>query len=180
MEVPSHGSKPGGLGTAAAYHWRKRVIEIPALSDQGIDKNLADREVYGGIIATRQNLKNNGNCRLGLHTTALENNQAVITAARAERHERKKNQRAAKEKTLSERLFALPEKKYAVVVADPEWRWEAWSHKGLDSTSADNHYPTSDLEAIKRRDVQSICADDCVLFTVPMMPQAQSAELFRR
>jgi N6-adenosine-specific RNA methylase IME4 len=38
-----------------------------------------------------------------------------------------------------------------------------------------NHYPTSDIEVIKRRDVPSIAADDCVLFlwaTVPMMPQA--------
>jgi len=38
-----------------------------------------------------------------------------------------------------------------------------------------NHYPTSDVEVIKARDVPSIAADDCVLFlwaTVPMMLQA--------
>ena len=41
--------------------------------------------------------------------------------------------------------------------------------------AADNHYPTSILEAIKVRDVPSISAPDCVLFlwaTVPMLPHA--------
>jgi N6-adenosine-specific RNA methylase IME4 len=41
--------------------------------------------------------------------------------------------------------------------------------------SADNHYPTSDLEVIAARDVPSIAADNCALFlwaTVPMLPQA--------
>lgn len=40
---------------------------------------------------------------------------------------------------------------------------------------ADNHYATSELDAIKARDIQSIAADDCVLFlwsTAPMQPQA--------
>jgi N6-adenosine-specific RNA methylase IME4 len=41
--------------------------------------------------------------------------------------------------------------------------------------SADNHYPTSSLDAIKARDVPSIAADDSVLFlwaTAPILPQA--------
>jgi N6-adenosine-specific RNA methylase IME4 len=44
----------------------------------------------------------------------------------------------------------------------------------MDS-AADNHYPTSELETIKARDVASIAADDCVLFlwaTAPMFPDA--------
>jgi N6-adenosine-specific RNA methylase IME4 len=41
--------------------------------------------------------------------------------------------------------------------------------------AAENHYPTSELCDIKHRDVESIAADDSVLFlwaTVPMLPQA--------
>ena len=47
--------------------------------------------------------------------------------------------------------------------------------KGLDATSADNHYITRVVDEIKERDVKSIAADDAVLFlwsTVPMLPQA--------
>jgi N6-adenosine-specific RNA methylase IME4 len=68
----------------------------------------------------------------------------------------------------------LPDKKYGVIYADPEWRWEAWSQKGLTNSSADNHYATSVVEDIKNRDIESIAAADCVLFlwsTVPMLPQ---------
>lgn len=41
--------------------------------------------------------------------------------------------------------------------------------------STENHFPTSELTGIKERDVQSIAANDCVLFlwaTVPMLPHA--------
>jgi N6-adenosine-specific RNA methylase IME4 len=41
--------------------------------------------------------------------------------------------------------------------------------------AADNHYPTSPTEVIAARPVQTIAADDCVLFlwaTVPMLPDA--------
>jgi hypothetical protein len=44
--------------------------------------------------------------------------------------------------------------------------------------SADNHYATSTLDAIKARDVASISAPDCVLFlwaTVPMPPRKPTA-----
>ena len=62
-----------------------------------------------------------------------------------------------------------------MIVADPEWRFEPWSrHTGLDR-AADNHYSTSCTEVIAARDVQSIAADDCVLFlwaTGPMLPHA--------
>ena len=65
---------------------------------------------------------------------------------------------------LAARQRALPERKFGVILADPEWRFEVWSRAtGLDR-AADNHYPTSALDAIKARDVASIAADDCVLF----------------
>jgi N6-adenosine-specific RNA methylase IME4 len=69
----------------------------------------------------------------------------------------------------------LPEKRYGVIVADPEWRFEPWSRATGMDRAADNHYPTSCTEVIAGRDVASIAADDCVLFlwaTAPMLPQA--------
>jgi len=90
-------------------------------------------------------------------------------------HDERKRRRDAREIELSKCIVALPTKKYGVILADPEWRFEPWSRiTGMDR-AADNHYPTSALEVIKARDVVSIAADDCALFlwaTQPMLPQA--------
>jgi N6-adenosine-specific RNA methylase IME4 len=62
-----------------------------------------------------------------------------------------------------------------VVYADPPWRFVVGSEKGLTRTSAANHYATNDLDTIKALDVDSIAADDAVLFlwaTQPMLDQA--------
>jgi ParB/RepB/Spo0J family partition protein len=86
----------------------------------------------------------------------------------------KKERRQEREAELSAKQTAFPEARFGVILADPEWRFEVWSEKGMLAV-ADNHYPTSTLDAIKARDVPSIAADDCVLFlwaTVPMLPQA--------
>lgn len=83
--------------------------------------------------------------------------------------------RAAREIELAARQRALPQKKYGVILADPEWRFEPRSRETGMDRSADNHYPTSATDDICRRDVASIAADDCVLFlwaTVPMLPDA--------
>jgi N6-adenosine-specific RNA methylase IME4 len=76
----------------------------------------------------------------------------------------KTQRRGARERALAAKTLKLPDKKYNIVVAYPEWRWEPWSRTtGLDR-SADNHYPTSCLEVIAARDVPSISARDCALF----------------
>jgi N6-adenosine-specific RNA methylase IME4 len=90
--------------------------------------------------------------------------QAAKTARRAER-----------EHDLGAKQQALPQQKFGVVVADPEWRFEPWSRETGMDRAADNHYPTSCTEVIAARDVPSIAAEDCVLFlwaTAPMLPQA--------
>lgn len=87
----------------------------------------------------------------------------------------KKHAREARERDLGEKQRALPAKRYGVILADPEWRFEVYSRETGMDRAADNHYPTSDLELIKSRPVGEIAADDCVLFlwaTVPMLPQA--------
>ena len=87
----------------------------------------------------------------------------------------KRESRAARETELSQTQLALPDKKYGVIYADPEWRFEVYSRDTGMDRSADNHYPTSATDAICRRPVEKIAADDCVLFlwaTVPMLPDA--------
>lgn len=87
----------------------------------------------------------------------------------------KKSRRAAREIELGAKQMALPEARFGVIYADPEWKFETYSEETGMDRSADNHYPTSSLDAIKSRDVGSLAADDCVLFlwaTVPMLPEA--------
>lgn len=89
----------------------------------------------------------------------------------------KTEKRAAKEFLLGKKQIALPQQKYGVIVADPEWRFEPWSRETGMDRSADNHYPTTCTQVIAERDVASIAADDSVLLlwaTVPMLPHALS------
>ena len=87
----------------------------------------------------------------------------------------KQHSRGEREQELADKIVALPSKKYGVIYADPEWRFEPWSRKtGLDR-AADNHYPTSVTDVIAERPVEDIAAKDCVLFlwaTAPMLPEA--------
>jgi N6-adenosine-specific RNA methylase IME4 len=98
-----------------------------------------------------------------------------VDATAAERSAEKKALREEREAALAARQFALPSKRYGVIYADPEWRFDVWSREtGLDR-AADNHYPTSALDEILARDVSALAAPDCVLFlwaTSPMLPQA--------
>jgi N6-adenosine-specific RNA methylase IME4 len=101
--------------------------------------------------------------------------KTAYSELRAEANVARIKQRADKERELAGKIQALPDKRYGVILADPEWKFETWSPKGMTMTSADNHYPTSALDAIKARDIPSISADNSVLFlwaTVPMTPQA--------
>lgn len=93
----------------------------------------------------------------------------------AARRQAKQARRAEREQQLAAKTQALPDAKFNVVYADPEWTFQPWSREtGLDR-SASNHYPTSPLDVIKQRDVPSIAAKDCVLFlwaTPAMLPEA--------
>ncbi len=87
----------------------------------------------------------------------------------------KQGRRATRERELGTRQIVLPQRKYGVIFADPEWRYQVRSRAtGMDRV-ADNHYPTSATEVIATRDVASMAAEDCVLFlcaTIPMLRHA--------
>lgn len=105
-----------------------------------------------------------------------EATQAAAVAAPAKAaHLAKQKARQAKEAELATKQAALPHKRYGVILADPEWRFEPWSRETGMDRAADNHYPTSDLALIKTREIASIAAADSVLFlwaTAPMLLQA--------
>lgn len=88
----------------------------------------------------------------------------IIKEIRAEKQEQKKAKRVEREVVLAEKIRALPDQKFGVILADPEWEFETYSAEtGMDRAAA-NHYPTSPTEEIGKRDVPSIAAKDCVLF----------------
>lgn len=111
--------------------------------------------------------------RIARGRAAIEAGKSIADAII--RQDDKKELRAEREHALGCKILALPDKRYGVIVADPEWQWEPWSHEtGMDRAAA-NHYPTSILPVIAARDVPSISAKDCVLFlwaTGPMNPHA--------
>jgi N6-adenosine-specific RNA methylase IME4 len=133
-------------------------LERIRLSDFGIDKRLSVRAQKLGSIAERA------------FEAMIERTRQAIRdrgsrAAFAELNTQdKKDRRAKRERELGEKQRALPDKKYGVIVADPEWHDEVWSEQtGMDRHAA-NHYPTSGAEIIAARKVEEISAKDCVLF----------------
>ena len=78
------------------------------------------------------------------------------------------------------RLYtAFPTGTYEIIYADPPWDYKGQlQHAGAgseDTGGAVCHYPTITLDDLKRLDVPSIAADDCLLFmwaTNPHLDQA--------
>lgn len=65
-------------------------------------------------------------------------------------------------------------KKYGLILADPPWRFETFSDKGLEK-SPQAHYQCETVEDIAKIPVPEWAADDCVMFmwaTFPMLPEA--------
>ncbi len=144
-------------------------LERIKIEDYGIDKRLSvEAQRIGGIPeAEYEHLLG----RLSETVKARGSRVALIEM----NTEEKKKKRAQKEALLGEYQSLLPDKKYGVIVADPEWRFEPYSRETGMDRAADNHYPTTAAHVVAQRDVRSIAADDCVLFlwaTIPMLCEA--------
>lgn len=99
----------------------------------------------------------------------------VVKDLRRKKQDEKKDRRTVKEAELGARQLALPDRKFGVILADPEWPFEVWSEDTGQDRAAKNHYPTSPIEEIMARPVASIAADDAVLLlwaTAPKLPDA--------
>ena len=130
------------------------------------------RGVHQGGMSQRQAAK-----ALGVSHTQVAKDLASGNKVATDGNKRttKAERRAERELELAGKQAALPQKRYGVIVADPEWRFEPYSRETGMDRAADNHYPTSITDDIAARDVPSIAADDCVLFlwaTVPMLRDA--------
>lgn len=139
------------------------------LSDIGVSKDLSSRSQRSSGIAEAAFEAMVARMR---ETIAARRSKITLDLAR---QGSKKEQRDARERALADKQLALPEKKYGVIYADPEWQFKTYSREtGLDR-AADNHYTTSATAEICARPVGDIAADDCVLFlwaTVPMLTDA--------
>lgn len=139
------------------------------LAEVGIDKKLSSRAQKRASISQQafENMIEGVRHRIAAgHATVIDKEAST---------QEKKQRRAARERVLGEMQCALPDQRFGVIVADPEWRFEPYSRETGMDRSADNHYPTSDVQVISMRSVEQIAAKDCVLFlwaTVPMLPQA--------
>jgi N6-adenosine-specific RNA methylase IME4/ParB-like chromosome segregation protein Spo0J len=168
-------AKPANLATFA-----KETAGKTGQSRRNIERDATRAkqvEVLGQIVGTCLDKGDEIDALAGLPP---DRQQALAGRAKggekvSAKTEVKRLKRDERERELAGKQAALPSKRYGVIVADPEWRFEPWSRTTGMNRAADNHYPTSCLEAIKARDVGSIAAADCVLFlwaTIPMLPHA--------
>ncbi len=137
------------------------------LDEVGIDRKLSSRSQKVGGIGEQafEALIDNVRQRIA------DGSRVSLDIASGDKKER----RAERERDLATRQTALPDKRYGVIYADPEWRFEVYNRESGMDRSADNHYPTSVTDEICARPVTNIAADDCALFlwaTVPMLPDA--------
>jgi N6-adenosine-specific RNA methylase IME4 len=153
---------------------KKRKVEGDAPPPATLDEIGVDRKLSMRARASAEMLDEAFAEAIAGMRMRMASGKAIIVDDAA-RHGDKKVQRAVRERELAARQQALPDKRYGVIYADPEWRFEVYSRDTGMDRSADNHYPTSSTDAICARPVQDIAADDCVLFlwaTVPMLPDA--------
>lgn len=71
--------------------------------------------------------------------------------------------------------MSLPSGPYDLIMADPPWQFKTRSAKGVTKKGAGGQYDLMTLDDIKRMNVSSLAARDCVLWlwaTNPMLPQA--------
>lgn len=165
----SVGLNRGAKGSRVTGSEREPVKDDrPTLAEAGVDKKLSSRAQRLAALPDERFLAALGEWR---EAATREAGRVTVTLVRGTD---KRVARAVREEVLGRQQRALPEERFGVIYADPEWRFEPRSRKtGLDR-AADNHYPTSHVDEIKARPVQAIAADHCALLlwsTVPMLPE---------
>jgi hypothetical protein len=96
-----------GIGT------KVRVDQKPTLAEAGISKNLAHEGRKLGALSEKEFER--------AVTTARESVARVVKDAL--RDDDKKNRRSERERELAAKQMELPDVRYGVIVADPEWQF---------------------------------------------------------
>jgi hypothetical protein len=109
----------GGGDKRSKQRVHKRPSDAASLADQGVDKHLADRARKAAALP-KEKFEARLRTAVQVAVAAVEGTEAVIKAARIKRHAQKKKKRAERELALAGALSSLPQKKYAVILADPE------------------------------------------------------------
>tara|TARA_R110000851_G_C12754694_1_gene532435 strand:+ start:34 stop:597 length:564 start_codon:yes stop_codon:yes gene_type:complete len=65
--------------------------------------------------------------------------------------------------------------KYNIIYADPPWSFNSKKTGGNMTSGAENKYPTMSMDQLKSMDIESLCADDCVLIMWYVGSQPQEA-----
>jgi N6-adenosine-specific RNA methylase IME4 len=66
-------------------------------------------------------------------------------------------------------MIPFPNKKYAIIYADPPWKYRLNSK--VVEGAADGHYSVMEIEDIANLPVQEICSDKCLLFLWVTFPK---------
>jgi N6-adenosine-specific RNA methylase IME4 len=184
------------LGDAEWSAWSDREIAARAHVShtfvaklRGVTGNVASERTYAtkhGTVATMDTAAI-GKRAADYATIRSVDPLALYRAFKEDKDARqiaKKARREEREVALGDRIaagnaelvaMAQAGKRYGVILADPEWRFEPWSRESGMDRAADNHYPTTPADVIASRPVCDIAADDCALFlwaTRPMLREA--------
>jgi N6-adenosine-specific RNA methylase IME4 len=100
----------------------------------------------------------------GVHRELKQRRERAAYGARAERGSEVSDLKA----------LAAAGRRFKVIYADPPWEFKVYSGRGK-ARSADRHYDTLSLAAIKALPVADLAADDCALFLWGVWPELAGA-----
>jgi N6-adenosine-specific RNA methylase IME4 len=84
--------------------------------------------------------------------------------------------RQMKKDQVADKVAELPADKFSVIYADPPWSYnDKCGDAGVQSKQLGEHYPSMTMTELKALDVQSMAADNCVLWlwaTCPLLEDA--------
>ena len=141
---------------------------LPSLREIGIDKSLARRARRLYNLTTKQ---------FGIFVIdgrAAINDGIDQALKTIEINEERQRRYCAKHPTIALSDLGKITGEYSVVYADPPWTFKVYSGKGKQR-SAERHYDTMDLEAIKKLPIGRLLAKDCVLFIWCVWPELPGA-----
>lgn len=146
-----------------------RVDKKPTLASQGIDKNLAHQARTLGALSQDKFEQVVTDARDAV-------SRAVKNVMRGASIEAEVEQREPIGRQTAKNLNALiaAGKKFAVIYADPPWKFKAYSGKGKQR-SADRRYDTQSLDKIKAMPIEKLAAKDCALLMWAVLPEFPGA-----